>query len=509
MKNRIAIFSVPIDDLDYAETVEKILKTVEAHKAAHPGYGTVDPLAAPPNYVATLNLDFLHNIHGFRLNEIQHLELMQTLLTSAHVSADGMPIVWLSRLLGCPIRQRVTGADLTPLLIEVLSDKGLSIFLFGPSERVAQKAAQHLKRINPGLKIKGAVCPMVFTRGAKISASYEQDRFWVEEINKAAPDILLISLGNPKQEIWFQRNKHRLKVPLAIGIGGTLNFLTGDVQRAPSWMQNCGLEWLFRWFQEPKRLTKRYVFNALHFLHLALPLLVWHGLCKLCAKEDEETRPPLLFLSKTQSIALVRAPGALVQNNAEHFLNNLDEAFAQDAVIIDFRETSFIDPVGLAAFIHSLSRAAKEGKKIYHFGIGLKLKALFMLHHTWPLIADFCYRSSSQITEHLETARTEGGTLYEAVHQREETVIISYFGHLDQREDFQERHMRLAPMLKEKECIIDLTYCCFIDNSGFHYLLELQRFARNQGKSLSIRGVNHSLRRFFKIAGLQNCFVFA
>ena len=246
MRDRFAIFSIPVDSLNYSETIEKILEVIENYKKTCPERTTVTYADCVPNYVGTLNLDFLYNVHRFSFSEIHHLELMQTLLHSSHVSADGMPIVWLSRLLGCPIKQRVTGADLTPLLIEVLAEKKLSVFFFGPSESVAQKASRYLKRINPGLIIKGAVCPWVFTKGEMIPTSYEQDKFWVEEINKVRPDILFLSLGNPKQEVWFLRNKHRLKVPVAIGIGGTLNFLTGDVKRAPQWMQNCGLEYMIQ-----------------------------------------------------------------------------------------------------------------------------------------------------------------------------------------------------------------------------------------------------------------------
>jgi N-acetylglucosaminyldiphosphoundecaprenol N-acetyl-beta-D-mannosaminyltransferase len=141
------------------------------------------------------------------LSRPRHPELLEVLRSSDLVTADGFPIVWLSRLLGRPLPGRVCGSDLTPALAERAAREGLSLFLFGGGEGVAAEAGAVLEKRYPGLRIAGAAAPMIRTSGPGPGTDGEDDSALLEQIHESGADILLVGLGNPKQELWFNRNR--------------------------------------------------------------------------------------------------------------------------------------------------------------------------------------------------------------------------------------------------------------------------------------------------------------
>ena len=218
----IVILGIPIDNLNMAETIEEILSLVEA-------YGR-DGRA---RQVVTVNVDFVVNTLTWRLSRSRHPELLDILRKADLVTPDGMPMVWTSRLFGTPLKERVTGADLVPRLAEAAAEHGKSIYFLGGRGDAGKRAANKLKNQYPNLKIAGIDSPFVRIEGETLDAALDEDRAIVDRINRSGADILLIGFGNPKQEVWFERNRHRLQVPVSIGIGGTYEFIVGSVARAP------------------------------------------------------------------------------------------------------------------------------------------------------------------------------------------------------------------------------------------------------------------------------------
>jgi len=262
-RNRVNSLGIAVDNLTGEQAIATVFKLVKHYRQ--------DQI---PKLVATLNVDFLVNSLGYRFDKPRHPELLKILRKADVVTADGFPIVILSKLSGFPLKERVTGADLVPNIAKVAAQKGHSIYLMGGEGHSAQQAAERLKTQNPGLKIAGVSAPCVSIQGEKLASWYEDDQATVDLINQSKADLLFIGLGNPKQELWFARNQHRLKVPVSIGIGGTFSFITGEVKRAPLWMQRLNMEWVFRITQDPKRLIKRYALGMVKFSFLATPLLL-------------------------------------------------------------------------------------------------------------------------------------------------------------------------------------------------------------------------------------------
>lgn len=190
--------------------------------------------------------------------------LRKMIETSEYVLADGMPLIWISKLFQRPLPERICGSDFVPLLCERAAREGRSIFLAGGSETSLKNACARLRESYPTLQIDGCSPPMGFEKDPR------QVEALCNAICEATPDILVVCLGCPKQEIFIYENRSRYNVPVSICAGATIDFLSGAVKRCPVWMGRCGLEWFYRFLQEPKRLFRRYFIDDVKILRLVL-----------------------------------------------------------------------------------------------------------------------------------------------------------------------------------------------------------------------------------------------
>ena len=186
------------------------------------------------------------------------------------VLADGQPVIWASRLLGTPLKERVAGSDLLPRLCEHAAIQGYRVFFLGGDPGAAEGAKAVLERKCPDLQVVGASCPPY---GFERSPAHDDEV--VAAVRSARPDILFVGLGSPKQEVWIDSHQHKHLATVSIGIGISFGFVSGQVKRAPVWMQRAGLEWFHRLGSEPGRLWKRYIIRGPQFITLLAGEL-WH-----------------------------------------------------------------------------------------------------------------------------------------------------------------------------------------------------------------------------------------
>lgn len=184
---------------------------------------------------------------------------LQSIYNDADLTlCDGVPLIWASRFLGKEtLRGRVTGLDLLPAFTGHCYHKGYSMFFLGSSEQTLSVLRKKLSDQYPDIHIAGMYSPPF---AEKFSA--EENEKIIQLIHAAKPDILWVSLTAPKQDFWIYEHFNRLNTHIAVGIGGALDVMAGNIKRAPVWMQKTGLEWLFRFLQEPKRLFRRYFIEA-------------------------------------------------------------------------------------------------------------------------------------------------------------------------------------------------------------------------------------------------------
>lgn len=241
---RVRVDSVVIDPVTLAEAVHRITDFART--------GT------PPRHVCTCNVDHLVWLS-------RDADFAAAYDAADLVVADGAPIVWLSRI-AAPSRAaalpgRVAGVDLFWELVKASHEEGLRLFLLGGMPGAAERAAGHVRTAWPRANICGMYCPP----RALFDTPEEQARIR-EAVRVAAPHVLFVALGAPKQEKWIHANKHELNVPVSVGIGGTFELASGGLRRAPRWMQRAGLEWAYRVGQEPRRLFSRYFIDDAPYL---------------------------------------------------------------------------------------------------------------------------------------------------------------------------------------------------------------------------------------------------
>jgi len=188
--------------------------------------------------------------------ECRHAQALRRLVNASGLATpDGMPLVWLSRWHGHRHAGRVYGPDLMLALCEQSQSTGHRHFFYGSAPGVADQLARNLLARYPGLVVAGTYSPPFR------EADAEEDASVIDAINAAAPDIVWVGLGTPKQDYWVARQRPRLSAPALIAVGAAFDFHSGAVRQAPPWMQRSGLEWLFRLVQEPRRLGPRYLVN--------------------------------------------------------------------------------------------------------------------------------------------------------------------------------------------------------------------------------------------------------
>jgi N-acetylglucosaminyldiphosphoundecaprenol N-acetyl-beta-D-mannosaminyltransferase len=190
-------------------------------------------------------------------------QLKKVLNQAGLVVPDGMPLVWLARYYGFKLKRRVYGPELMLSFCVATASKGLRHFFYGGAEGVAQALAETLVQRFPGLVVAGTYTPPF----RPLSADEENEI--TNLVNTTQPDILWVGLGTPKQEKWMHAHLY-LAVPAMVGVGAAFDLNTGRLKQAPSWMQENGLEWLFRLCAEPRRLWRRYLLQGPKFVYYVL-----------------------------------------------------------------------------------------------------------------------------------------------------------------------------------------------------------------------------------------------
>ena len=199
------------------------------------------------------------------LAALKNEQVMRVYNNSEIVLCDSVPMQWASVFLGTPIKERITGLDVLPDLIQLCAQKDFSVFLLGASPGVGDQLSKVILDTYPNCKVLGTYVPPFMP-----VFSAEENNKMLEAVNAASPDVLLVSLTAPKQDLWIAQNKAALNATLLVGIGGAFEVMAGIAKRSPKWMQRAGLEWFYRFVQEPKRLFRRYFIEAPQFIPLII-----------------------------------------------------------------------------------------------------------------------------------------------------------------------------------------------------------------------------------------------
>jgi N-acetylglucosaminyldiphosphoundecaprenol N-acetyl-beta-D-mannosaminyltransferase len=240
---RVRIGGVPIDSLTLAGAVDAVGDLV---------------LAGKGGAVFTPNVDHV-------VEYAENPALREAYEAASLSLPDGMPVLWAAKLLGTPLREKVSGSDFVMPLLERCAARGWRVFLLGGGEGVAARAKAELARLVPALVVVGSLGPRVDMREP---AARRADI--VAAIKAASPDVVVVGLGAPKQELFIHESRGALAPAVLLGLGACIDFVAGTIPRAPRWMSKSGLEWAYRLAREPRRLWRRYLVRDPKFVRIVL-----------------------------------------------------------------------------------------------------------------------------------------------------------------------------------------------------------------------------------------------
>ncbi len=387
MRKLVVVLGTPIDELDLSEALDRIEQMVHVGRAS-----------GRAHQVATVNVDFV--VQALFDPELRYLLQSADLLT-----ADGMPLVWGIRLLGVPLPGRVTGADLVPTLAKRAAERGLSIYFLGGEPGVATRAADRLKQEYPDLKVAGVHAPA-------FSPVLEMDTTFLEEIRAARPDILLVAFGNPKQEKWIGMYGHGLGVPVMIGVGGSLDFVAGQTHRAPRWMQQSGLEWVFRLLQEPRRLFRRYAIDIAIFSSFFL--------CQWLMRLSVPSRKrPSADVEIIQKKAILTLRGPITKNWVDRFYTLGQDALGYSPnLLVNMASVEHLDSSALGQLLELGNQARLAGGQVSLAAVPqrvLRMLQFFKLENIFPIYPDLeafltaeINKTTATVTERHIPSPTDG-----------------------------------------------------------------------------------------------------
>ncbi|MGQ9920066.1 MAG: WecB/TagA/CpsF family glycosyltransferase [Desulfobacca sp.] len=497
----LVILGIPFANVSFAETLAAIFSMIAAYRQDK-----------RPRLLATANVDFVVNTLSWRGQQSRHPELLDILRRADLVVADGMPLVWASRWLGMPLKERVAGSDLVPALAAASDTWPLSCYFLGGRGDVGARAAKLLKEKHPNFHIAGVDAPFIHIAGEALHEAWETDAAIVAKINEARPDILLIALGNPKQELWFNRNRFRLKVPVTIGVGGTFEFVAGTVKRAPQWMQRLGLEWLHRISQDPWRLWKRYWVDAYTFSLQLLPALLydryhrWRQYWRR-GREGRQARPgPLPPLAAGEPLRVVTLPPRVDCEMAYLWQPVWQQALAEpQSLVLDCAAVTYIDAAGLGLLMQGWRQAQVQQRGFFLIRVTRRLQRFLRLNRVWDLFSPLTHENVEEVLALLKERLNLPSFSFTLEH-RPHHILMRLQGRLDAAALVNLDIPAVLARLAGDHIVIHLADLNFIDSSGLGFLLKIHRYAASQGKSCVLCGPRPTVQQVLLVTRLHRFF---
>jgi len=464
----IAILGVPFDNVSMDETVEIVERMIASGQ---------------PHYIATANVDFL-------VQSLEDIELRRILFDADLVVCDGTPLVWASGILGNRLKERVAGSDLVPRLLQQAEEKGYRVFFLGGQEEVLEAAVQKVREQHPKLEIAGAYSP-------PYAPLLEMDHDEIcRRLNEARPDMCFVSFGCPKQEKWIWMNRDKVRVPMSIGVGATIDFLAGNVKRAPVWMRRVGLEWVFRMLQEPRRLVRRYskdlwvfgfgILRQIRALRLGKSV-AGRNQPKGIAREDFY----LLDLPDRLDVQTVKAHQALWE----------EAVTSKQKILLVNANVKHLDSTGVGLFVRLAKMARENGVIFVLISVSQAVLNAFELMQIREL-----FHMTERLTDGLLIAKELASEVPAAVADSpdEATRRIVWKGEVTAANVAQVwEQTDQALKAARRELIIDISGLRFIDSSGAGLMVKVKKAGAEADIHTVFQGAGKEVLNVLKLTRLD------
>lgn len=326
-------------------------------------------------FLSTPNLNFL-------IASQNDAEFRDSVIQSDLVVADGMPLIWIAKLLRIPIRERVAGSSLFEVLREQDAANPISVYFFGGPDGVAETAAKKINQIKGGLSCVGYQSP------GFVSVEAMSDASRIDQINASNADFLVVSLGAKKGQSWIVKNLLKIKAPIISHLGAVVNFEANKLKRAPNWMQNTGLEWLWRIKEEPG-LWNRYWQDGLALLKLLITTVIPHALWLAFNQRrlEQSSQNKLVHLECDASTCRLIISGEVLDPVTSEIRSLLRHASLQKTdVVLDLTDAEYLGSGFLGLLLLLKKNLDKHALKLNVVGVQPRMKRLLKWNGLTDLI---------------------------------------------------------------------------------------------------------------------------
>ncbi len=468
------ILGVPVDAITMDAALDRIVTFVKTGRRTGRTY-----------QVATVNADFL-------VNAIKDPEIRHILQEADLATADGMPVVFGANVLGVKLGDRVTGADMIPLLAKRAAREGFSIYFLGAEPGVAARAAENLKEQNPDLRVAGVYSP-------PFSPILDMDPSITARVREARPDILLVAFGNPKQEKWIAMHRYDLQVPVMIGVGGTLGFISGSSMRAPRWMQKSGLEWLHRFIKNPRRLWRRYVTDFVVF-GFFLVRQMW----EMRRLGNPPVTLPVSDELLVNGVGVLRMQGVLSVANLSAFTIHAQRLISKaNQLVVDFSKVDYIDSAAVGTLVHLTKELRAQSGELYLIAVPQKIqKTLELLHLDKYLNVQKCLEDVLYQGKNIRrTAQNPGSGTHQVTligEQAWKVVHVPFCIDASNAAQFHEEC--LAVLAEPANLLLDFSNTSMVASAGLAVLADLYRKAQPSQSRFLLKGVGKDVLQILRLA---------
>lgn len=486
--DKVLLLGYPIDRIPKEILEETMMKLIEGYVKDQ-----------RPRYATTVTAQFLGQLSGLSLNNRIAPEVVATLRGADFIGIDSKELQLLVKLLGNTVEAIIHPEDLLLSTSSLLAKYNQSLYILGVKEDLSHEVAKNLTEDFPGLSISGISVPIISTKGLELEESLERDEFIIESINESKATVLVLHLGHPKQEIWLERVRSRLKVPLIIGVGGGFDrYLARRVGKTPSIMAGS-------WSS-----IKRKARSLLHYTLWIPPLFLYNSFNRLIydliyQRTKKPSGHPHLFLSNKESLFIIPLPAFVNRHTWEQHLNWIESALEHENLVIDFSHVRHMNPAGMGLIYVISQRIIKENKNLFLIGINGDIRLLLKLHGAWDWFSTFVVEGPADVLRKMHLFST---TEFLSIDQFNEQTTLSFFGKIQGCNENVPGCFQLNSVIQGRNLIINLQYCTSITNSGFGLLLRLRKYQKEQKKALMVKNVSRIVKNQFKYFKIEPYFNF-
>lgn len=493
---KLLILGIPVDNIPAKKAIEQIETWIRDK-------------GKPSRFVVFLSAQVVTKAVGWNPMSSDYPEMIAILRQADLVLPDIDSILWYFLTLGHRSEELPSYRQLLGQLLEKLERDGKSVLVMSSSQAGVDRLKLVIQEKYPKLKLTALPHYSFPFLGEDLAEAKERDTELVNDINKINPDLLLLALEHPQQEIWFNRVKENINVPVTLGLGNLEKSIQEDILPEE---QTGPFQWLYRemkrFVHDPIQETVRIGSLLFQVPYLTAPILGLYSANAISKRGQGKNEAPIpcrSFPFDKQEMVIFSLPPQFTAHYINEFLNHLKAYKTATIILFDFGEVIYVDATALGTLMELWTTLSGEGKDVIGVGIHTSVKQAMRWHRAWDFFEPRSYAYTELLSRYLVVRNVVPPLMWQ-ITQHSPFTVATIFGLLDARQVHTDIFSSITNKAIEPKVIIDLSWCHFIDNSGVGLLLRIRKHFQQLRKSLYLTGINHTVKQTLKLSKVDTLF---